>query len=285
MKLDQTTLGYRQNIEELRGRKDPRALKAVAREMEALFAHEMIKAMRQTVKVSSDSGLGGDMYMSMFDLELARLMAERGMGLQQMLLKELERNVGTPQEAASTPEPPAVENRPPASPVQGTALPQPEKPEVTEETSSAPGAGLESMPVAGSISSGFGLRKHPVRGDVRFHHGIDIAAAAGTEIYPARNGRVVFSGEQPGYGNIVIVSHGDGLVTKYAHNSVNLVRVGAEVTTDTPIGRVGSTGLSTGPHLHFEVIRSGTSVNPVTLMARERAKESLKIDDKKENVT
>jgi murein DD-endopeptidase MepM/ murein hydrolase activator NlpD len=285
MKIDHKILGYRQNIEELRGRKDPNALKAVAREMEALFAHEMIKAMRQTVKLSSDSGLGGDMYMSMFDLELARLMAERGMGLQEMLLKDLERNVNRPNEKAPAAEPRVTEKNPVIPSVPATVQPAPENQEKTEEAPIEQDAGLQSLPVSGSVTSGFGLRKHPIHGVIRFHQGIDIAAAAGTHIYAAKSGRVVFSGEQPGYGNLVVVSHGDGLVTKYAHNSVNLVKAGDEVTTDTPIGRVGSTGRSTGPHLHFEVLRDGQSVNPVTLMARERAKVSLKIDDKKENMS
>lgn len=285
MKIDHKILGYRQNIEELRGRKDPGALKAVAREMEALFAHEMIKAMRQTVKVTPESGLGGDMYMGLFDLELARLMAERGLGVQEMLLKDLERNTAGPREKAQPTEPAAEGKRPSDPPPTETARPAREKTANQASQGVQSDADGPSLPVSGNITSGFGLRRHPVHGDVRFHHGVDIAAAAGTTIYPAKSGTVVFSGEQPGYGNIVVVSHRDGLITKYAHNSVNLVKAGDEVTAGTPIGKVGSTGVSTGPHLHFEVLRRGQSVNPVTLMARQEAKESLKIDDKKENVT
>lgn len=89
--INNTTDNYYGNIEELRGRKDPGAVKAIAKEMEALFAYELIKAMRETTGASSKDSLGGDTYMSMFDTELAKLFSERGLGLQEMLLQGLTR--------------------------------------------------------------------------------------------------------------------------------------------------------------------------------------------------
>jgi murein DD-endopeptidase MepM/ murein hydrolase activator NlpD len=111
------------------------------------------------------------------------------------------------------------------------------------------------------------MRKHPVYGDSRFHHGMDIAAPVGTEVYPYQRGKVIFSGEQSGYGNTIVIDHGNGYTSKYAHNRINLVKAGDLVDEDTIIAEVGSTGLSTGPHLHFEVRRDGKYLDPARVLA------------------
>jgi murein DD-endopeptidase MepM/ murein hydrolase activator NlpD len=116
------------------------------------------------------------------------------------------------------------------------------------------------------LSSGFGLRKDPFTGCVKQHNGIDVAAPAGTPIHAFAAGSVVFSGWRPGYGNTVIIRHEDGVESVYGHASKLLVSVGDQVTCDTPIGCVGSTGRSTGAHLHFEVRRNGQALNPTTLL-------------------
>ena len=120
------------------------------------------------------------------------------------------------------------------------------------------------MPIAGSFrqSSGFGNRKDPFTGGRAFHAGLDFAASTGTTVLSAAKGKVTFVGRQSGYGNVVEVTHADGLMTRYAHLSAILVDKGQEVETGTPIARVGSTGRSTGPHLHFEVRRGDTPLNP-----------------------
>lgn len=118
-------------------------------------------------------------------------------------------------------------------------------------------------PVSGPIVSGFGYRRHPILGGVRFHYGVDIAAPYGTPIRAAADGVVVFAGWRRAYGNTVIVDHGNGLATLYAHCSELLVLKGTVVRQGQPIARVGSTGLATGPHLHFEVRRYGEPVNPL----------------------
>ncbi|WP_052731969.1 M23 family metallopeptidase [Devosia geojensis] len=120
------------------------------------------------------------------------------------------------------------------------------------------------MPIAGSYrqSSGFGNRRDPFTGGRAFHAGLDFAAATGTAVFSAGEGKVTFAGRQAGYGNLVEITHGSGLVTRYAHLSAILVDKGQEVVAGTPIARVGSTGRSTGPHLHFEVRRDDAPLNP-----------------------
>ncbi len=120
-------------------------------------------------------------------------------------------------------------------------------------------------PVAGRIVSGFGYRVHPIFHRVRFHYGVDIAAPYGSPIYAAADGEVVYAGWRRAYGNTVIVDHGNGLATLYAHCSAILVGEGQVVRKGQVIARVGSTGLSTGPHLHFEVRRFGEPVNPLSV--------------------
>jgi len=117
------------------------------------------------------------------------------------------------------------------------------------------------------LSSGFGMRKDPFTGRPAFHAGVDLAVDKGTRIHPFDAGKVVFSGRKRGYGNVVIVRHGDGMDTVYGHNSVNLVKAGQWVTPETVLGKTGSTGRSTGPHLHFEVRRNGRAVNPLSVLA------------------
>lgn len=118
------------------------------------------------------------------------------------------------------------------------------------------------MPVAGRITSGFGKRRHPILGYMRMHSGIDIGAAYGTPIYAAGNGVVNYAGRHGGHGNYVRIDHGGGLGTGYGHMSRIAVRSGTPVRAGQVIGYVGSTGLSTGPHLHFEAYRSGRTVDP-----------------------
>ncbi|HZG38922.1 MAG TPA: peptidoglycan DD-metalloendopeptidase family protein [Nodosilinea sp.] len=124
------------------------------------------------------------------------------------------------------------------------------------------GTGRFVFPANGNISSGFGNRVHPILGYSRFHAGIDFSASQGTPIYAADSGRVIFSGWYGGYGQTVIVDHGDGLSTLYAHASRLMVNEGQTVQQGQAIATVGSTGLSTGPHLHFEVRQNGNPVNP-----------------------
>jgi murein DD-endopeptidase MepM/ murein hydrolase activator NlpD len=123
------------------------------------------------------------------------------------------------------------------------------------------------MPVNGRVSSGFGERFHPILGYARFHAGLDLAAAAGTPIVAAADGKVVSAGWAGGYGRMVAVVHAGGIETKYGHMSRIAASAGEAVHRGDVIGYVGSSGLSTGPHLHFEVTKNGRPVNPQSVKA------------------
>lgn len=126
-----------------------------------------------------------------------------------------------------------------------------------------PGNHRFSWPVNGPITSPFGYRNDPVLGGNRLHAGVDIGASSGTPIKAAGDGVVVMAGWNGGYGNFTLIDHGGGLATGYGHQSSIGVRVGQHVSTGEVIGNVGSTGASTGPHLHWEVRVNGTPVDPM----------------------
>jgi len=119
------------------------------------------------------------------------------------------------------------------------------------------------LPIRGAIRSVFGPRRDPINGRPRFHKGVDIAAPSGTPIQAAAAGRVVFSGRNKGYGNMVMLEHADGRRTLYAHAEALYVKVGATVAAGQTIAAVGSTGHSTGPHVHFEIRVGDQAVNPL----------------------
>ena len=117
-------------------------------------------------------------------------------------------------------------------------------------------------PIRGGVTSGFGWRRHPIFGGNRFHNGLDISAPYRSPIVAANNGKVIFAGWYGGYGKVVILDHGKSRTTLYAHMSSTRACVGQVVSKGQVIGFVGSSGYSTGPHLHFEVRIKGKPVNP-----------------------
>ena len=129
---------------------------------------------------------------------------------------------------------------------------------------SANASGSFMWPVASYVyvSSRFGLRVHPITGETKSHTGIDIASNQGTAVYASDGGSVTLAGWNGGYGNCIMIDHGNGYVTLYGHLSSISVSVGQTVSQGTTIGAVGSTGNSTGPHLHFEVLKNGTRIDP-----------------------
>ncbi len=142
----------------------------------------------------------------------------------------------------------------------------------------ASGVGRESgglaQPVPGPITSNYGLRMHPILRYSRMHRGVDFRAASGTPILAASDGRVTAAGWAGGYGRQVRISHSGGLATSYSHMSRISVRPGTQVKRGQVIGHVGSTGLSTGPHLHYEMYRNGRHIDPRSVRFTSRAQLS-----------
>lgn len=119
------------------------------------------------------------------------------------------------------------------------------------------------LPVIGAeLGSVFGNRLDPINHRLAFHAGLDFAAESGSAVFAAAGGKVVFAAYHPEFGNLVEIDHGNGLTTRYAHNRKLLVKEGTIVTPGQQVGEVGTTGRSTGPHLHFEVLRDGQYVDP-----------------------
>lgn len=130
---------------------------------------------------------------------------------------------------------------------------------------------LAHMPVrSGYMSSNYGYRTDPFTGRAAFHGGIDFAGPTGTHVFSVAPGIVTFAGPKSGYGNLVEVSHGDGMSTRYAHASRVAVKVGDLVAKDQLVAYMGSTGRSTGSHLHYEVLRNGKQVDPASYIASAR---------------
>ncbi len=123
-------------------------------------------------------------------------------------------------------------------------------------------------PVNGYITSGFGYRSHPLTGKKEFHKGLDVRAPRGSPIISPANGIVLSTNRNAGYGRMVVVDHGYGIVTRYGHVSKFFVKPGQRVKRGDRLATVGSTGRTTGPHLHYEVIRNGIAVNPTRYLAR-----------------
>jgi len=253
----------------------------VAKDMESLFLHQMIKSMRQASGSSADKGLGSSTYSDMFDMEMANVMSERGVGVNEVVAEQLNRQ-GANQDnnngqsnlpsmntnkSFNIPVTQSIKARGMASYQSASGSYDTSKiikdldKSISESIDNAQPLRAE-MPVKGVISSEYGMRAHPITGELKFHHGMDIAAKEGTPIHPVKAGEVIFSGQQHGYGNVIIIKHDDGYVTKYAHCEKSLVNKGDMVDVSTEIGLVGETGEATGPHLHFEVAHNGKSINP-----------------------
>lgn len=269
-------------------------LAQLAAEFESMLVLEMIKTMRQSMldPEAADDGLGADTFTSTIDTELARsLSLEGGFGLQRYILDAWERQRGgdgAEDDARPAPGTPvgqpvsipvslsagvhgqfvspatdaassvASANRPSrgAAAAAVSTVTSPDDPHGHDDSSPL---GLE---IAGRVSSTYGWRRDPIHGRAKFHGGIDLAARYGTEVPAAADGTVVSAGEHGGYGLTVVVRHRDGFSTRYAHLSSIDVREGDAVGKGTVLGRVGSTGRSTGPHLHFEVLKGGQRIDP-----------------------
>lgn len=238
-------------------------LATLAAEFESMLMLEMIKQMRRSMldEQTEGEGLGADTFSSTIDTELSRHLSHGGgMGLQTELLRAWDRQRGST-EAAPEMLPMAV--RATAAPVAVPAPPSVNRPaEVTAPTDGDGHDASLSLDMDARVSSQFGWRRDPFVGRSRFHGGIDLAAGYGTEVPAAAEGTVVTAGEQGGYGLTVVLRHPGGYQTRYAHLSSLEVRAGDAIEKGAVLGRVGSTGRSTAPHLHFEVTQGGQRIDP-----------------------
>lgn len=153
----------------------------------------------------------------------------------------------------------------------------PESIVTTTKTPDLPLPGKLQAPVSGKITSLFGMRNHPVMGETLHHDGIDISQPTGTPVKPLTSGIVTFSGNDGGYGLMVEIDHGNGLTSRYAHLSKLLVQKGEQINPSQSIGQVGQTGLTTGPHLHLEIHRQNTAIDPLTVLNRQQIEPDILI--------
>ena len=258
-------------------------LRKVTQEFEAVFVGYLLRVMRTTVDSSEEESesLGKGIYMEMFDQEIALHIARnRSLGIGEMMFRQLVGD-GAPQED------PSHASGTVSSTISihaDTTLEPESKRDSIETVPSFSLSHLESQdqvpsadedkrlaqPVEGVWSSHFGARRDPLTHRIRFHHGVDVAAPIGSEIKAAQKGTVVFSGALSGYGNTVILEHGDGYRTLDAHTAQNLVSAGDEVQAKQVIGLVGNSGRSTGSHLHFELQRDGEAIDPTSILKEAR---------------
>jgi murein DD-endopeptidase MepM/ murein hydrolase activator NlpD len=229
----------------------------------------MLKVMRSTVEPADDeegNALGKDVYLSMFDQEIALQMARNSsLGIGEMMYRQLEQTVKETKSLSTAPGSETLDlpASKPAS-VEPPVQVKPETPDHHETTSEidTEASTAWTVPAEGRLSSAFGKRADPFTQTARFHRGIDIAAPTGAPIRAAQPGTVVFSGHLGGYGNTIILEHAGGYRALYGHASRNLVKEGELISAEQVIGEVGSSGRSTGTHLHFELQKSGERLDP-----------------------
>ena len=236
-------------------------VKQLAQEFESLLMSQMLKEMRKSMlseEEDQDPGFGAANMTEMMDTALgAALTRAGGFGLADVMLRGIDRQFPAVAAQRAVEGPAVTQESSPATGVLPTAQPGPAAEAVVPVT--AP---------SGRVSSAYGWRADPLNGQARFHKGTDIALAYGHEVQAAAGGRVAFAGERPGYGMTVVIDHGAGLETRYAHLSGYSVRVGDTVGSGQVVARSGNSGRSTGPHLHFEVLQGGRAVDPKSMAGR-----------------
>lgn len=266
------------------GASKEKKLREACRGFESLFLSQLFKEMRATVpKTGILHGQFEEQYYSMFDKALCDKMADAGgIGLADMMYRQLRgRVVGDKASGNGAESLPFATDRLPLSdqgiaragtPILSQGLPlapshAPTKDLGEEMEAAAQAATPMAAPVSGRISSEYGWRKDPFKSGKGWHAGMDIAAAEGDPVSSCWNGTVVFAGVKSGYGKVVEVKHPGGWKSVYGHLRSFSVRPGDSVRAGGKIAEVGSTGRSTGPHLHFELRRGSDTVDPEGLLA------------------
>ncbi|MBI4475688.1 MAG: peptidoglycan DD-metalloendopeptidase family protein [Acidobacteria bacterium] len=254
----------RLNADRTRDSDETAKLAEVAREFEALLLAQLLNQMRQSVfSEDEEDGFGSETMLDTVHAEMARHLSRRGgIGLAESLIRGLERR----QEGVQTPQEPDF-----SLPNSGVNVsPTPAIPASLGRAASSPEpANMVRLPVTDQVSSAFGWRSDPFTAQPKFHAGVDFAAAYGSIVPAPAEGRVIFAGEQSGYGLAVVVEHRPGLQTRYAHLSSMDVQEGDRVGAGQPVGRVGQSGRARGTHLHFEVIQDGQRVDPMAVASAQ----------------
>jgi murein DD-endopeptidase MepM/ murein hydrolase activator NlpD len=258
--------------------------RTAGKQLEAFFLRQLLSETRPQGGGALDGGFAGDTFKQMLDEAIADKMSSAGgIGMAQMFARQLGQAGGqvngNPGEVAA---PRALSIAPPIAPAPGAAAPGAPAPATAmladPALAGAPHLGARDLgapnfvlPVAGRPSSGYGLRTDPIHGGSVNHPGFDLAAASGTEVAAAARGTVVHAGPAGTYGNLVTLRHDNGFETRYAHLSEVAVHVGDVVEAGADLGKVGTTGYSTGPHLHFEVRHDGQPIDPAPLLPLNRS--------------
>jgi murein DD-endopeptidase MepM/ murein hydrolase activator NlpD len=246
-----------------------------ARGLEAHFLRQMLAEVRESSEGSMlDGGFAGGTFKEMLDGALADNMAKAGgLGLAKMLTKEMSK--------ADKSSAPLKHDAPSINKVLGSAALSPAAaPRIRPADPDAAPSDLDSWqtplstPGSGAVTSSFGTRHDPLEGDTRMHAGVDLRAATGTPAHAAQAGTVIRAENAGGYGNLVVVDHGNGVQSRYGHLSHIDVQPGQRVEAGDAVGEVGATGHATGPHLHFEVRQNGRAIDPQQALKffRDRSK-------------
>jgi murein DD-endopeptidase MepM/ murein hydrolase activator NlpD len=247
---------------------DPHAVerakvKELAQQFESMLIGNMLREMRKTLLTSDDEekqGLGSDVMTDTIDTQLGDALAKGGgLGLQSILVNAFNRTLST----NTTPRATAASAA--AVSVPGPASDSDAHVSLSPEPSAAPEAGAP-VSLSGTVTSAFGWRRDPFNGTPKFHKGIDLRAAYGSDVRADGGGTVAFAGEQRGYGLTLVIDHGNGLQTRYAHLSATTVRAGETVGSGQLVAQTGNSGRSTAPHLHVELLKDGQAVDPSTLI-------------------
>jgi len=277
------------------GQDDPRRVADMAHQFESLFIGQMLRQMRQSLTMAGDdeddrSSKPFEAMTEQMDTALAQNLSENGgLGIAQVIIDAFKQqqgskmpgSIGVPSGAAApvqapvqvpltTPQPPVA-----LPPVKGAGVRLDAGRLHAPATTPAPTDAAVPMP-ASHVTSKFGWRHDPLTGKTKFHKGVDLRAAYGQPVASVAPGRVVQAGADGGYGLSVVVEHGSGIRTRYAHLSELSVKTGDAVGDGETIGKAGQSGRSTGPHVHFEILAGGRPVDPVEAAQRFKVLGELK---------
>ena len=243
---------------------DRQKLQRLASEFESMLLNQMLVEMRKAGRWDDDGedskdGFGVSALLETLDAEFSKQMSKaQGLGLSDQLLTALDR-LQHPGAAGAEDTPVATTGVPTMEAMAVGGLDP-----VAAGRSLLDGEGAISGAGSSAVTSGFGWRRDPITGEARFHKGVDLRAVYGQDVATAAGGTVAFSGTQGSYGTTVVIEHPNGTRSRYAHLSLALVKAGDAVEAGQLVGRAGSSGRATGPHVHLEVLdRDGRPLNPL----------------------